>query len=119
MERWTAASGSIPWSSAATFAAEAGRGLGVVVDYLWGRPAELLIGQVARPDLHSAAGDSAVRFVSVGTMAAPDITLPSNALRGSRRTDGADRRGIAELRKTGPGMAKAAITSTDDGHPVT
>lgn len=69
---------------AAAFAAEVERGLGVVVDYLWGRPAELLIGQVARPDLHSAAGDSAVRLVSVGAMAAPDITLPSNALRGSR-----------------------------------
>ncbi|MBS0483409.1 MAG: zinc-binding alcohol dehydrogenase family protein [Proteobacteria bacterium] len=69
---------------AAAFAAEAERGLGVVVDYLWGRPAELLIGQLARPDLHSAAGDSAVRLVSVGAMAGPDITLPSNALRGSR-----------------------------------
>jgi NADPH:quinone reductase-like Zn-dependent oxidoreductase len=69
---------------AAAFAGEVEHGLGVVVDYLWGRPAELLIGEVARPDLHSAAGEHAIRFVSVGAMAAPDIGLPSNALRGSR-----------------------------------
>jgi len=69
---------------AAAFAAEAARGLGVIVDYLWGRPAELLIGQLARPDLHSDSGDRAIRFVTVGQMAGPDIVLPSNALRGSR-----------------------------------
>lgn len=69
---------------AAAFAEEATRGLGVIVDYLWGRPAELLIGQLARPDLHSSGADSAIRFVTVGQMAGPDIALPSNALRGSR-----------------------------------
>ncbi len=69
---------------AAASAKEAERGLGVIVDYLWGRPAELLIGQVARPDLHSTGEDSAIRFVSVGAMTGPDIVLPSNALRGSR-----------------------------------
>lgn len=68
---------------AAAFAAEAARGLGVIVDYLWGRPAELLIGQLARSDLHSG-NDNAIRFVTVGQMAGPDIALPSNALRGSR-----------------------------------
>ncbi len=67
----------------ASFAREAEEGLGVIVDYLWGRPAELLIGQLARPDMHSSQGD-AIRFVTVGQMAGPDITLPSNALRGSR-----------------------------------
>lgn len=68
---------------AAAFAREAELGLGVIVDYLWGRPAELLISQLARPDLHSAA-ESAIRFISVGAMAGADIALPSNALRGSR-----------------------------------
>jgi len=68
----------------AAFAAEAERGLGVIVDYLWRRPAELLIGQLARPDLHSSTDDSPIRFVTVGQMAGPDIVLPSNALRGSR-----------------------------------
>lgn len=66
------------------FAREVERGVGVVVDYLWGRPAELLIGAIARPDLHSSAEDAAIRFVTVGAMAGPDIALPSNALRGSR-----------------------------------
>jgi len=65
------------------FAGEIDRGLGVVVDYLWARPAELLIGQLARPDVRSSTGD-ATRFVTVGQMAGPDITLASNALRGSR-----------------------------------
>lgn len=68
----------------AAFAEEAERGLGVIVDYLWGRPAELLIGQLAQPGLHSATEDQAIRLVSVGAMAGPDIALPSNALRGSR-----------------------------------
>lgn len=69
---------------AAAFADEAARGLGVIVDYLWGQPAELLIGQVARPDLHSSGEGSAIRFVTVGQMAGADIQLPSNTLRGSR-----------------------------------
>jgi len=69
---------------AAAFAEEAERGLGLIVDCLWGRPAELLIGQLARPDLHSTLEDGAIRLVTVGAMAGPDITLPSNALRGSR-----------------------------------
>lgn len=68
---------------AAAFAAESERGMSVIVDYLWGRPAQLLIEQLARPDVHSSAG-GAVRFVAVGQMAGADITLASNALRGSR-----------------------------------
>lgn len=67
----------------ARFAAEVERGLGVIVDYFWGRAAELMINQLARGDVHSSAG-TAVRFVTVGQMAGPEIALASNALRGSR-----------------------------------
>jgi NADPH:quinone reductase-like Zn-dependent oxidoreductase len=67
------------------FAEEAERGIGVVVDYIWGTPSETLIDVLVKSDL--AAEDSRgpdVRLVSVGAMAGPTITLPSAALRGSR-----------------------------------
>jgi hypothetical protein len=51
----------------------------VVVDYLWGKSAERLIIAGAK------AGQDAVpiRFVHVGSVSAPDITLPGAALRSS------------------------------------
>jgi len=54
-------------------------GVDVVVDYLWGHSAERLIIAGAK------AGQDAVpiRFVHVGSVSAPDITLPSAALRSS------------------------------------
>jgi NADPH:quinone reductase-like Zn-dependent oxidoreductase len=54
-------------------------GVDVVVDYLWGRSAERLIIAAAK------AGKDAVpiRFIQVGAVSAPDITLPSAALRSS------------------------------------
>jgi NADPH:quinone reductase-like Zn-dependent oxidoreductase len=54
-------------------------GVDVVVDYLWGESAERLIIAGAR------AGKDAVpiRFVHVGSVSAPDITLPGAALRSS------------------------------------
>jgi NADPH:quinone reductase-like Zn-dependent oxidoreductase len=54
-------------------------GVDVVVDYLWGPSAERLIIAGAK------AGKDAVpiRFVHVGSASAPDITLPSAALRSS------------------------------------
>jgi len=69
---------------ARAFAAEVRRGLGVIVDYLWGRPAELLIGQLAQSDLSPAMNERAIRFVCVGAMAGPTVPLPSGVLRGSR-----------------------------------
>ena len=69
------------------FAAEAANGIGVVVDYVWGPPAEALIEVLVKSDL--AAEDTSgagVRLVSVGAMAGADIALPSTALRGSRLT---------------------------------
>lgn len=62
-------------------AAAAGHGFDVVIDYLWGAPAEALIRSVTRGDLESAGGRT--RLVQVGEMAGPAISLPAAALRSS------------------------------------
>jgi NADPH:quinone reductase-like Zn-dependent oxidoreductase len=55
------------------------QGIGVVLDYLWGQSAELLLaaGAKASPD------GVPLRFVQIGAMSAANITLPSAALRSS------------------------------------
>ena len=60
----------------------AGEGIDVVLDYLWGPSAERIIIAGAK------AGKDAVpiRFVHIGSVSAPDITLPSAALRSSAIT---------------------------------
>jgi len=50
-----------------------------VLDYLWGPPAEQALGAIANNGLHG--GYHATRFVQIGSMAGPDITLPSGVLR--------------------------------------
>jgi NADPH:quinone reductase-like Zn-dependent oxidoreductase len=57
-------------------------GIDVVLDYLWGQSAERIIVAGAK------AGKDAVpiRFVHIGSVSAPDITLPSAALRSSAIT---------------------------------
>lgn len=71
----------------AAFAAEAARGIDLVIDYVWGRPAELLLDALTTTDLHAVApSEAGVRLVSVGAMAGPELRLPSAALRGSRLT---------------------------------
>lgn len=59
-----------------------GDGIDVVLDYLWGLSAERIIIAGAK------AGKDAVpiRFVHIGSMSAPNITLPSAALRSSAIT---------------------------------
>jgi NADPH:quinone reductase-like Zn-dependent oxidoreductase len=59
-----------------------GGGIDVVLDYLWGPSAERIIVAGAR------AGKDAVpiRFVHIGSVSAPDIALPSAALRSSAIT---------------------------------
>jgi len=61
------------------FQGQFAEGVDVVIDYLWGQSAERLILAGAK------AGKDAVpiRFVHVGSVSAPDITLPSAALRSS------------------------------------
>jgi NADPH:quinone reductase-like Zn-dependent oxidoreductase len=60
----------------------AGDGIDVVLDYIWGPSAERLVAAGAK------AGRDAVpiRFVHIGSVSAPNITLPSAALRSSAIT---------------------------------
>ena len=60
-------------------AAQAARGIDVVIDYLWGRPTELLIEVLTRK--FAASGVRTTRLVEVGNSAGPTITLPGAALR--------------------------------------
>ncbi len=61
------------------FAAEARKGIDVVIDYLWGRPTELLLEALAKG--FNPEGARATRLVEVGQSAGPAITLPGAALR--------------------------------------
>jgi NADPH:quinone reductase-like Zn-dependent oxidoreductase len=54
-------------------------GIGVVLDYLWGQSAELLLAAGAK----AAPEAVPLRFVQIGSMSAANITLPSAALRSS------------------------------------
>jgi NADPH:quinone reductase-like Zn-dependent oxidoreductase len=65
------------------FSREAGdAGFDVIIDYLWGSPAEALLAAIARKDLRSAS--SRVRLVQVGESAGPTISLAGAMLRSSR-----------------------------------
>jgi NADPH2:quinone reductase len=61
------------------FAFETGKGIDVVIDYLWGRPTELLLEALAR-GFDPNAGRS-TRLVEVGESAGRTITLPGATLR--------------------------------------
>jgi NADPH:quinone reductase-like Zn-dependent oxidoreductase len=62
-----------------SFKQQFAQGVDVVIDYLWGKSAERLLIAGAK------AGREAVpiRFVQIGSVSGPDITLPSAALRSS------------------------------------
>ncbi|MCF0069283.1 zinc-binding alcohol dehydrogenase family protein [Dyadobacter sp. CY261] len=53
----------------------------IVIDYTWGKPAEMLLNALAGNDLHAEAHRT--RYVTVGEMAGPTIQLPSAFLRSS------------------------------------
>jgi len=59
------------------FAALASQQIDVVVDYLWGHSAELLLPILAK----RSPGHSPIRYVQVGSLAGADITLNSAVLR--------------------------------------
>jgi NADPH2:quinone reductase len=59
----------------------AGGGIDVVLDYLWGAPAEATLAAIAQKGLSKAA--RRVRFVQIGSSAGPAITLPAATLRSS------------------------------------
>jgi NADPH:quinone reductase-like Zn-dependent oxidoreductase len=63
----------------AEFQREYRSGINVVLDYLWGPSAELLLAAGAR----AAPEAVPIRFVQIGSVSAPSITLPSAALRSS------------------------------------
>lgn len=54
-------------------------GVDVVIDYLWGKSVERLLIAAAKAGREAAP----IRFVQVGSMSGPDITLPSAVLRSS------------------------------------
>jgi NADPH:quinone reductase-like Zn-dependent oxidoreductase len=64
---------------AEALAKEAANGIDVVIDYLWGRPAELTLEALARG--FKASATHATRFIQVGSMAGKNITLPAEVLR--------------------------------------
>jgi NADPH:quinone reductase-like Zn-dependent oxidoreductase len=59
----------------------AGAGADVVLDYLWGQPAECMIEAVAQKGLLKVA--PRVRYVQIGEMAGPTVSLRAAALRSS------------------------------------
>lgn len=60
-------------------AAEAASGIDVVIDYLWGRPTELVLEALAAG--YSAKSTRKTRLVDVGSTAGSTITLPAATLR--------------------------------------
>ena len=68
-----------------SFALEAGEaGFNVVIDYVWGRPTEILLSAITRPEF--AVINSETRLVQVGESAAPAISLPAAVLRSTALT---------------------------------
>ena len=61
------------------FSAEAARGIDVVIDYLWGRPTELLLEAMAKG--FRASATRAMRLVELGESTGKTITLPGAILR--------------------------------------
>ncbi|WP_260704008.1 quinone oxidoreductase family protein [Edaphobacter flagellatus] len=56
-------------------------GIDIVLDYLWGEPAEAVLEAIARKGLQHSA--PRVRYVQIGGSAGPTITLPAATLRSS------------------------------------
>lgn len=56
-------------------------GIDVVLDYLWGQPAEILLEAVSQKGLSHAA--ARIRYVQIGNSAGPTITLAAATLRSS------------------------------------
>lgn len=61
------------------FTAEAAKGIDVVIDYVWGRPTELLLEALAKG--FNARATHSTRLVEVGASAGPTISLPGGILR--------------------------------------
>lgn len=82
------------------FKQEAGaKGVQVILDFVWGHPTELLLEALVPRELSFAR--HRVRFVQIGEMAGPTISLPAQAL----RTSG------LELLGAGSGITPEAVAS--------
>ena len=66
-------------SIAEALAKEVVNGIDVVIDYVWGRPAELTLEALAKG--FKATATHATRFIQVGSMAGKNINLPAEVLR--------------------------------------
>ncbi len=77
--------------------AEATKGIDVVIDYLWGRPTELLLDALAKTFKPSSTRST--RLVEVGQSAGPNITLPGSVLRS------------VDLKLLGSGFGSVALDS--------
>lgn len=86
------------------FAAEAAQGIDVVIDYLWGRPTELLLEALAKG--FKASSTPSTRLVEVGASAGPTITLPGAILRS------------VDLTMLGSGFGSAAMDKIFAAIPV-
>jgi NADPH:quinone reductase-like Zn-dependent oxidoreductase len=64
---------------AEALAKEVGSGIDVVIDYIWGRPAELTLEALAKG--FKTIATRSTRYVEVGASAARTITLPAEVLR--------------------------------------
>ena len=70
-----------PDSLVAAFRNELDAGIHIVLDYLWGSPAEALLEAIAKKGLTHAS--PRIRYVDIGSTAGPNITLPAATLRSS------------------------------------
>lgn len=62
-------------------ALHADRPLAAVLDYLWGEPAETTLRAIS--EAHPSTHFHRTRFVEIGSMASPTLTLPAGILRGT------------------------------------
>lgn len=87
---------------AQAFSAAAGDGYDVVLDYLWGRPTDVLLSTFVPRELSLA--QRRCRLVQIGEMAGSTVSLPTGAL----RTSGLEIRGAAS------GLTPDVLTAATD-----
>jgi NADPH:quinone reductase-like Zn-dependent oxidoreductase len=63
------------------FRSEFASGIDLILDYLWGPPAEAVLQAIAKKGLKTSS--NRVRYVQIGNSAGPNITLPAQTLRSS------------------------------------
>jgi NADPH:quinone reductase-like Zn-dependent oxidoreductase len=64
--------------------AAGGAGFDVIVDYLWGRPTEILLAAITKPEFATIKNE--MRLVQAGESAGPTVSLPAAVLRSTALT---------------------------------